>query len=460
VRAEGVAFEVFVDGVRVGGIGGFPPDAILRSAIPVVYGIPIASLQPGAHLVAIRAYVAPAGHAGLDAPAVGPVERLLAGALRGNLLMLGAAVLFLGFAVYQLLFWARRHEAREHLFVFLFCVGLALSLLLWMPVVRLTLAPAVDWFRLYVALSSASAAALAMGVRGIFEVEPESLAARAARWVGMFFGVLAVLAVVLPTWSEVRWLERYPYDAAVAAGALVLVVLAARARLHGLRYAEVLLWGCVAMAVAALHDVSLSWGVLPAWGGSAIVLQYGAVGFVLSVAVTTAGRFTDTQTTALRDRLTGLYRREVVMDALAREIRRAARAHQSISVVMMDIDHFKAVNDSLGHQAGDRVLAEVGRRLFEAGRVVDWLGRYGGEEFIAVLSATGGPGGVQAAERFRAAVSALPVSAGRISRPVTLSAGVARYDGGEEWPTPEQLVGAADAALYRAKTRGRNCTSE
>ena len=460
VRSDGAALEVFVDGVRLGGIGSFPPDAHVRSEIPATFAIPIGSLAPGTHVIAIRGWAAAGGPAGLEAVTIGPLEQLLARTWRDDFLMLGAAVLFVGLAVYQLLFWARRHEAREHLFVFLFCTGLALSFVLWMPSVRNALSPVLDWFRLYLALSAASGAALAMGVRGIFEVEPESLAARAARVLGIYFGLLVPLVLVLPEWAEVSWVERFPYDAGVGAGSLVLVALAVRVRTRGLRHAEALFWGSVVLALAALHDVSLSWGVLPRWVGSGIVLQYGAVGFVLSVALTTAGRFADTQTTALYDRLTGLYRREVVMDALAREIRRAARARQPITVVMMDVDHFKAVNDSLGHQAGDRVLSEVGRRLAEAGRAVDWLGRYGGEEFIAVLAGTGGTGSMQAAERFRAAVSALPVGVGRATRIITLSAGVARYDGGEEWPTAEQLVGAADAALYRAKAAGRNRSSE
>ncbi|MFI5280320.1 MAG: GGDEF domain-containing protein, partial [Gemmatimonadales bacterium] len=134
-----------------------------------------------------------------------------------------------------------------------------------------------------------------------------------------------------------------------------------------------------------------------------------------------------------------------------------ARVHQPLSVIMFDVDRFKLVNDTLGHQAGDRVLAEIGRRMLDAGRAVDWLGRYGGEEFIGVLAATDRAGGVLAAERIRNAVAALPIATGRTARTVTLSAGVSAYDGGEEWPTTEQLVGAADAALYRAKNSGRNC---
>ncbi|OGT95050.1 MAG: hypothetical protein A2083_05345 [Gemmatimonadetes bacterium GWC2_71_9] len=98
--------------------------------------------------------------------------------------------------------------------------------------------------------------------------------------------------------------------------------------------------------------------------------------------------------------------------------------------------------------------------MVDAGRAVDWLGRYGGEEFLAVLAATSKAGAVLAAERLRTAVSALPVATGRTARTVTLSAGIAAFEGAGEWPTTETLVGAADAALYRAKNDGRNCVRD
>ena len=195
-------------------------------------------------------------------------------------------------------------------------------------------------------------------------------------------------------------------------------------------------------------------------GGVPWALLAGTIGFVGSLALTTADKFVDTETAALYDRLTGLYRREVVLDALSREIRRSARMHQPLAVIMLDVDRFKRINDTMGHQAGDRVLTEVGRRMGEAGRVVDWLGRYGGEEFIAVLASTDKGGARQAAERLRRAVAALPIATGRTARTITLSAGVAAYEGGEEWPTPEQLIGAADEALYRAKGAGRDRVEE
>ena len=460
VRAAGLAVEVYVDGELVGGIGGFPPDYRPRTAIPATFAIPLASLTPGTHVVAVRAYSVEAGPVTFGPLSVEPLSHLLAGQRRDDLYMLGAAALFVGLAIYQLVFWARRREAREHLYIFLFCSGLALYFVNWMPSVQLALAPVMDWFRLYLAFSAAAITALALGARSVFEIEPDSLLGQSTGALAILFGFLVPLALLLPDWSMVRWTERFLYNSGVLIAGAVLIALAYSGRRRGLEHATSLFWGSAALVAAVIHDVALSWGMLPRWGGGAITVQYGAGVFVLSVAFTTAAKFADSQTTALYDRLTGLYRREVVMDALAREIRRAARVHQPVAVIMADIDRFKTVNDSIGHQGGDRVLAEVSRRLADAGRAVDWLGRYGGDEFIAVLAATAKAGGIQAAERFRSAVGALPIETGRTARTVTLSAGVASYDGGEEWPTSEQLVGAADAALYRAKEAGRNRTGE
>jgi diguanylate cyclase (GGDEF)-like protein len=460
VRASGMAFEVYLDGEALGGVGGFPPNYQARTTIPATFALPLGRLRPGVHVVAVRAYSVESGPVVFGPVSIEPLADLVAGQRREDLYMLGAAALFVGLAIYQLVFWMRRREALEHLYIFLFCGGLALYFVNWMPSVRLALAPLIDWFRLYVVFSAAAITALAIGARSLFEIEAESLLGRTTAGLGVLFGFLVPLALLLPDWSMVRWLERFLYNGGILVAGAVLIALAISARRRGLEHGTALFWGSAALVVTVVHDVALSWGMLPRWGGGAITVQYGALAFVVSVAFTTAAKFADSQTTALYDRLTGLYRREVVMDALAREIRRAARVHQAVAVIMSDIDRFKAVNDSIGHQGGDRVLAEVARRLADAGRAVDWLGRYGGDEFIAVLAATNAPGGLQAAERFRAAVGALPIEVARTARTITLSAGVASYDGGEEWPTAEQLVGAADAALYRAKEAGRNRASE
>ncbi len=223
----------------------------------------------------------------------------------------------------------------------------------------------------------------------------------------------------------------------------------------GTHHARILLWGTLLLTVTLFHDILVGWGLIAVRPAFPWLTLVGSIGFVASLALTTAEKFVESETAALYDRLTGLYRREVVMDALSREIRRASRTRQPLAVIMLDVDRFKQLNDSLGHQGGDKVLTEIGRRMIDAGRAVDWLGRYGGEEFIAVLASTEQASALLAAERLRAAVSALPIATGRTTRTVTLSAGVATYEGGPEWPTVEQLVGAADAALYRAKNSGR-----
>jgi diguanylate cyclase (GGDEF)-like protein len=459
VRAAGMAFEVYVDGVSLGGVGGLPPDYRPRTVIPATFPIPLSSDEPGVHVVAVRVYSAESGPA-FGPVFVAPLSEFLAAQHRDDFYMLGAAALFIGLAIYQAVFWARRREAAEHLYIFLFSAFLALYFVNWMPSVRLALSPLIDWFRLYLALSAAAITALALGARYVFEVEPENVLARSAGALAILFGLLVPLSLLVPDWSMARWTERFVYNTGVVAAGAVLVGMAVAARRRDMEHARALFWGSVVLVGTVAHDVALSWGMLPRWGGGGITVQYGAVAFVVSVAYTTAAKFADSQTTALYDRLTGLYRREVVMDALAREIRRAGRVHQPVAVVMTDIDRFKGVNDSIGHQGGDKVLAEVARRLADAGRAVDWLGRYGGDEFIAVLAATGAAGGVQAAERFRAAVAALPIETGRSVHSLTISAGVASYDGGEEWLTAEQLVGAADAGLYRAKEAGRNRTGQ
>jgi len=157
---------------------------------------------------------------------------------------------------------------------------------------------------------------------------------------------------------------------------------------------------------------------------------------------------------ATRDPLTGLWNRGAVVALLERELPRAAREGRPLAVVLADVDHFKAVNDTHGHQAGDAVLREVARRLAGAVRPYDAAGRYGGEEFLAVLPGCGPEEAAALGERLRKAVSAGPVSAGAASVRVTASLGVAVWDG--DVGTPGALLRAADEALYRAKRGGRD----
>lgn len=455
-RSVATAFEVYVDGERVGGVGGFPPRYRARPVVPIVLALPAASLTVGEHVIAVRVYSAESTGGIVGEVRFGEVADLLWQGRRLDFYLLATALLLVGIGMYQIFFWMRRPQAYEHLFIFLYCAGLALFFVSWMPSVRLALAPWVYWYRLYLALAAASTAAFCFAFRRIFDLESNRLVTALC----LYFLGLVPPALILPGWGQLRVLAKYFVDPGLLVATATILVLAIMQLRRGAPHARTLVWGIMLLAIALFHDILIDWGVLAYRPQFPWMILVGSIAFVSSLAMTTAGKFVDTETAALYDRLTGLYRREVVMDALAREIRRSARTRLPLAVIMLDVDRFKAINDTHGHPAGDRALTEVGRRLAEAGRAVDWLGRYGGEEFIGVLASTNGAGGVHAAERLRQAVAALPISIGRTTRSITLSAGVAAYDGGNDWPTAEELVGAADAALYRAKDAGRNCVRE
>lgn len=161
---------------------------------------------------------------------------------------------------------------------------------------------------------------------------------------------------------------------------------------------------------------------------------------------------------AHHDSLTRLYNRATVLEMLERELARVSRQREDgqeacVSVILADLDHFKNINDTYGHLAGDAVLRETARRMREALRPYDSIGRYGGEEFLLVLSGCTADGSVAFAERLRLAVSERTIILPEGHVAVTLSAGVTTSEGHH---TAEALVRAADAALYRAKRCGRN----
>jgi len=152
------------------------------------------------------------------------------------------------------------------------------------------------------------------------------------------------------------------------------------------------------------------------------------------------------------DGLTGLANRRHLLSRLALESSRAKRGHHTFAVLMVDVDHFKAYNDSYGHLAGDEVLVRIAAILRECCREVDCAARYGGEEFLVLLTETGMEGAFEVAERVRARLSRETFAGGTI----TLSVGVASYP--EFGETPEAVIMSADVALYQAKHLGRDRT--
>ena len=156
---------------------------------------------------------------------------------------------------------------------------------------------------------------------------------------------------------------------------------------------------------------------------------------------------------ATHDQLTGVFNRRHVEDLVRKELERAQRHMRSLTVAMMDADHFKVINDSHGHQVGDEVLRAIASRCQQTLRANDVFGRYGGEEFVVVFPETDLEAAGSVAERLRAAVADGPITVGEVSLNVTVSMGLAEFVRGQDM---RMLFKRADAALYAAKQGGRN----
>ena len=157
---------------------------------------------------------------------------------------------------------------------------------------------------------------------------------------------------------------------------------------------------------------------------------------------------------ATHDVLTGIWNRRAILDLLHREIERAARFRASTGVLMLDLDQFKKINDTYGHLTGDAVLKETAQRITQVVRSYDFVGRYGGEEFLVLLPGCDNEQAEQSGERIRLAVTATPVFAAGSEISVTISIGATATIGGPE----TEVLAKADAALYQAKGAGRNRT--
>jgi diguanylate cyclase (GGDEF)-like protein len=152
------------------------------------------------------------------------------------------------------------------------------------------------------------------------------------------------------------------------------------------------------------------------------------------------------QELSILDGLTGIYNRRYLDEVLRREIERAKRYSQAVSLLMLDIDDFKQYNDTHGHQAGDEILKKLANFLVEVVRATDMVFRYGGEEFVVLLPQTFKQGAVEVAKRM--------INLERQSIPVTISIGLASYP--EDATDKDDLIAKSDAALYQAKQLGKD----
>jgi diguanylate cyclase (GGDEF)-like protein len=185
-------------------------------------------------------------------------------------------------------------------------------------------------------------------------------------------------------------------------------------------------------------------------------------GIATAVAFTLFGAWAGTmmdrlRDAALHDGLTGLFNRKFLREALPSLQAAATRRSEPLSLLMLDLDHFKAVNDQHGHLVGDQTLRAVAEVLRNQSRRSDLVSRFGGEEFAVLCPATDGPTAMQVAERLRQAIAELGAEQLGHPGPQTISIGVAVQT--HESFSPDQLVDRADLALYQAKHAGRNRTA-
>jgi len=159
---------------------------------------------------------------------------------------------------------------------------------------------------------------------------------------------------------------------------------------------------------------------------------------------------------ALRDRLTGVFNRGYFNNRLESDVSFALRHGKPLALIMMDIDNFKAVNDTYGHPAGDAVLQQIGKRIFGTSRSEDIFARYGGEEFALICRDVDATRAAKAATRILAVVRGKPVDLETTTLAVTVSLGVADLSQLAD-PSAKSLIEAADMALYAAKRAGKDC---
>ncbi len=230
----------------------------------------------------------------------------------------------------------------------------------------------------------------------------------------------------------------------------------------------------VALVTAIMHPASLPYATI----GAPLLMQDRAIGTIIAanhrteeftdadlrfltaiaaqaaVAVENAHLYADTLRLARYDQLTGLANRRYFLETLGRTVETAARYDRPLALLLIDLDHFKNVNDTAGHLAGDALLREIAVRLVARLRRSDFPARYAGDELAMILPETGLSGAMTLAERLRSAVASAPIPVGETTRVwLTLSVGVAVYTPGT---TVTDFLRAADSALYFAKHEGRN----
>jgi diguanylate cyclase (GGDEF)-like protein len=454
----GDAFELYWNGVKVAGAGRMPPEFV-EGVTPILFLVPdsvLAKAADGRHVVAVRVYNDYA-YGGLMMPVrVGRYEVLAAQGSPRAVVIGGLVSFFLAIGVYHLAFWFRRRRARENLLFAAVCLCISIYGATYAEAVERLVMPVMNPYRVGLLALLAGGPAYVALVNRLFGLR----GGRRTRLVSLAFGLAFAIGLVLP----LRLLAEFNQwiDALLIVGLLLTIARAWKAarpsETPATPHARTLLVGTAAFSAALSYDLLSEYvafipvpRILPGVGG---VFWFGFLVFLMAVGTATAGQWALTEVAALVDPLTELSRRHVLEDALRREAGRLKRTGGSLALVMVDLDHFKRINDTHGHRVGDQVLARVGRLLRSSARNLDLPARFGGEEFAVLLYDTEMDGALSFAERFRGNLREMRVPVeGRAAVEVTASLGVAV---GSDLVDPEALIEAADRALYRAKSEGRD----
>ena len=478
------SYEVYAGGRKLGGIGGLPPAPRMEYDRHATYSIPPAARNAdGSVTIALRVWRNPEKVSTAAGPVEGPFEagplvELIERDKLAESRALALAFVFFTVAIIHLSLWQRLGHGDEYLWFGAMALLAALYGFLrtqWKYLV-------IDDF---VLLKRTEHVAIWLMPPAIGQFLWTFFGVPHPRWVrwaqvAMIGG--AVVVAFAPSVLTALALLPIVQVSVLPLMAAALVAVAQRLR-AGDREAPLVGVGMAVLTVTIVHDALVDRNVIVA----PRIAQYGFAVLVIGMSMILGSRFkravrerdaltrdlearVETRTRELQeayrkmeqiasyDGLTEVLNRRALTDRARHELSRAGRHPSPFSLALIDVDAFKRINDTAGHAAGDAVLREVARRLAGAIRASDDVGRWGGEEFVVLLTSAGARDAATAAERLRSRVADTPIPLPDGStRPVTVSVGLVTTDG----TTPaaldlDRLVDAADRALYRAKAEGRN----
>jgi len=481
------AYELYAGGQRLGGVGALPPRPRIAYDRHHIYALPPGVRQPDGSLVlALRVWRAPqffsmaAGP--IDGPfEIGPLSDLLDRARLAEALDLALVLVFLLVAVGCLAPRGRAGSARDHTWFGILALLAVVYGFLRTQSRDLVLDDFVVLTKIEHGVLWAAPAAILQFLWAFFR-QPHPGWLRPVQ-----IAFVAIASVILLTPGLAVPLALAPVLQISVVPLLVVSMGLVVRRLHaGDREARIMGVGIVLLGATIVHDVLVERDVLAApqaalYGFAALVAGMMATlgrrfqnalrdrdalthEFEDRVAVRTrelSTAYREMEERALWDGLTQILSRQAIRDRAESELARARRYRTPFALAIIDIDHFKSVNDTRGHAAGDSVLVEITKRLVQAVRASDDVGRWGGDEFVVLMPATDVREAAKVGERLRSLVAATPATLGNDAvQTMTVSVGVTAVDAtAAESLDFETLVARADEALYRAKADGRNRVS-